>query len=227
MKPLILAIESATKNCSVALFQGDELIEVNEQSSDQYIHSEKLAVFIEDLFQSNGIAPKELQAVAVSAGPGSYTGLRIGVSAAKGLCFSADAKLLSIPTLTQLATAARNIHSEFDCYIPMLDARRMEVYASVFNSTGEETAGTEAVVVSEDSFEELIGKRIAICGDGAAKCIETLSHLDVTLIDLDCSARNMGEIAFTKFQNNDFENLAHFEPFYLKEFIAGKPKKLI
>jgi tRNA threonylcarbamoyladenosine biosynthesis protein TsaB len=226
MKNGILCIETATKNCSVALFEDGHLVSCIEESSSEYIHSEKLALFIEEILIDNKISAKQLSAVAVSSGPGSYTGLRIGVSTAKGICVGAGIRLIAIPNLIQLALAAKTKDDSFELYIPMLDARRMEVFTAVFQSDLEVLENTYAKEIDEGSFKDLAGKRIAIFGDGAEKCLETLSDLNVKLVKVHCSARNMGHIALTKLQDQNFEDLAYFEPFYLKDFIAGVPKKV-
>lgn len=227
MSKVILCLETATKICSVALFKEGKMIGVKEESSEEYIHSEKLALFIDEVLTMTETQPSDLSAVAVSSGPGSYTGLRIGVSTAKGICLGANSSLISIPNLTQMAAYAIKMHSEYDFYIPMLDARRMEVFTSVFDTDFRIVRETEALVVDENSFGELKGKKIAIFGDGASKCMEVLNHLDVELLNIHCSARNMGELALEKLRTNSLEDLAYFEPYYLKEFVAGKPKKLI
>ena len=222
----ILCIETATKNCSVAIFRNENLISIREEESDEYIHSEKLATFIEEVFQESKINPTELSAIAVSAGPGSYTGLRIGVSTAKGICLAANnVPLISVPNLLQMAHKARMMDTSFDYYIPMLDARRMEVYTIVFNGELTEIKETHAKIIDDSSYVDLKG-RVAIFGDGAEKCLTTLGHLSVELLEVKCSARNMATIAFNKLSKGEFENLAYYEPFYLKDFIAGAPKKV-
>lgn len=226
MKNGILCIETATKNCSVSLFEDGHLLSCIEESSSEYIHSEKLALFIDEILTNNKITAKQLSAVAVSSGPGSYTGLRIGVSTAKGICVGAGIPLIAIPNLVQLALAAKIKDDSFELYIPMLDARRMEVFTAVFQSNLEVLENTYAKEIHEGSFNDLAGKRIAIFGDGAEKCLETLSDLNVKLVKVNCSARNMGHIALTKLKDQNFEDLAYFEPFYLKDFIAGAPKKV-
>ncbi len=223
----ILCIETATKVCSVALFRDEELVSIREESSEKYIHSEKLATFIDECMKESGVKYVELSAVAVSAGPGSYTGLRIGVSTVKGICFGAGLPLLAIPNLEQLAHAAIRVNPEFDAYLPMIDARRMEVFTGGWNREGEQFMETSAVEVDEGSFSALQNMKICILGDGAAKCVDTLGHLEVELIEMHCTARNMGKLALEKFKRGETEDLAYYEPFYLKEFVAGKPKKLL
>ncbi len=226
MNEYILCIETATKNCSVSLFNGEKELVFKEESGENYIHSEKLTLFIDEVLKEANVDSISLSAVAVSSGPGSYTGLRIGVSTAKGICFGSETPLIAIPNLTQLAEQARASFPDYDYYIPMLDARRMEVYASVIDKVGQVTKETTAIEIDQSSFSKLNERRVAIFGDGAAKCLDTLGHLDVYLLDTTCSARNMGKLALEKLRKEQFEDLAYFEPFYLKEFIAGTPKKL-
>jgi len=225
--PVILCVESATKVCSVAIFRGEKLISIQEESSDQYIHSEKLAVFIKDCIEEAELNPKDINAVAVSSGPGSYTGLRIGTATAKGFCYGIDIPLLAIETLESLAHEARVQFPDYDIYLPMIDARRLEVFTAVFNQAGERLSATFAEEIDSESFKEFSDKKILIVGDGAEKCVSTLNHLDLTFENVKCSARNLGKLALQKFKASDFSDLAYFEPFYLKDFVAGTPKKLL
>lgn len=228
MSKFILCLESSTKVCSVAIFDGEKELAFREEASDKYIHSEQLAVFVNEVLNEAHVTSSSLAAVAVSSGPGSYTGLRIGVATAKGICYGADAKLIAIPTLEQLAFKAHAINNSFRYYLPMLDARRLEVFTQVHDTLKKTVGDIRAVEIDESSFTDLDKGSIAICGDGAAKCENILKkNNEVTLIELGCSARNMGVLAFDKLQREDFEDLAYFEPFYLKDFIAGKPKKLL
>jgi len=227
LTPLILCIESATKVCSVAIFRGEEVLSIREESSDQYIHSEKLAVFIEECISEAQIQPKEINAVAVSSGPGSYTGLRIGTATAKGFCFGIDIPLIAIETLESLAHTAVSKFPDHDIYLPMIDARRLEVFTAIFDSNLDRLVNTFAEEVDSDSFSECKDKKVLIFGDGAEKCIDTLKHLNLTFEHVHCSARNLGKLAMQRFNTSDFSDLAYFEPFYLKDFVAGKPKKLL
>ena len=225
---LIINIETATTVCSVALSRDGLLLSLREVN-EGFTHSEKLTVFIEQMMKEAGIPFSMLDAVAVSSGPGSYTGLRIGVSTAKGLCFALDKPLIAIPTLKSLALKSRQStvdsrRSDF-CYCSMLDARRMEVYCAVYDENLAELEPVSAKVMDENSFSELLKeKRVYFFGDGAAKCKPLLSHHPnaVFMDDLFTSAAAMIELAEEKFLRRDFENVALFEPFYLKEFVAGK-----
>ena len=221
----ILCIESATKNCSVGLAQGTELISLHEESAEKYIHAERLHVLISEALAETGIATPD--AIAISRGPGSYTGLRIGTAAAKGLCFAWGIPLIAIDTLDHLGAMLRQDHPGFDYYIPMIDARRMEVYTAQYASNGDRVTDVRALVIDENSFSDLEGK-CCIGGDGADKCTEILANASFTFIkDVLPSARGMALLAEEMFQRNEIVDPAYFEPFYLKDFVAGKPKPLI
>ncbi|MEG0187600.1 MAG: tRNA (adenosine(37)-N6)-threonylcarbamoyltransferase complex dimerization subunit type 1 TsaB, partial [Algoriella sp.] len=168
------------------------------------------------------ITLNDLDAICVSKGPGSYTGLRIGVSSAKGFAFGLNLPLLAINSLQILAEM--QINKGFDLIIPMIDARRMEVYTAQFDTNGNQLTDTEAKVIDETSFEELKGKKIVFVGDGAEKCQEVLAHLDATFVQIFPSAKYMCEQAEKRFEEKQFEDVAYFEPYYLKDFVAGKKK---
>jgi tRNA threonylcarbamoyladenosine biosynthesis protein TsaB len=217
----ILNIETATKNCSVSIAQNGKTIALNEMAEEHFSHSEKLHLFIDSLLKENQIAYKDLSAVALSSGPGSYTGLRIGTSTAKGLCFALDIPLISVDTLLVLAKQV----NENSLIIPMLDARRMEVYTAIFDENHNRKTPVQALVVDENSFDEITEKAVFI-GDGATKCKEILNRENFIFWDeiRYPSAGEMGEISFDKFQKKEFEDIAYFEPFYLKEFFTGAKK---
>lgn len=216
----ILNIETATKNCSVALAKDSVVIALKEYAGEGYAHAEKLHVFIEDVLQQSGITFKDLNAVAVSMGPGSYTGLRIGVSAAKGLCYALAIPLIAIDTLELLAL---NVSVADGVIIPMIDARRMEAYTAVFDKDHKKIRETKAEIITEHFFDDISGT-IHLVGDGAAKYSEVLPagrfvyHSNVVYP----SAAQMAQPSFNKFKKSDTVNVAYFEPFYLKDFIAGK-----
>ncbi len=221
---LILHIETATKNCSVALAKDGILINSIEEYSEEYSHAERLHIFIEKLFEESDYNLQDLNAVSVSKGPGSYTGLRIGVSSAKGLCFGLKIPLISIDTLSILATTQKN--SDYDYLIPMLDARRMEVYTAILNKRLEFKKEIHALVLEEDSFKDYLGKKLLFFGNGSDKCKELFKNKKFKFIDnIHPSAKNMIILSFEKFKNKDFEDVAYFEPFYLKDFVALKSKK--
>lgn len=216
----ILCLETATTNCSVALSVNGNVVSIKEDYNQSFSHAERLHSFIEEVLNQASVALKDLDAVAVSKGPGSYTGLRIGVSAAKGLCFSLNLPLISIPTLQSLS---HQVTEEFDYVIPMLDARRMEVYAAVFNGHKEMIRRTLAEIVNEDSFDSYLEQgKVAFVGNGVAKFQEICAHPNaVFLNDLLPSAKEMAALSQEKFNQNAFEDVAYFEPYYLKDFVKS------
>ena len=217
--PTILCIETATTNCSVAIAHNGEILAVKEDYNDNYSHAEKLHLFIQEILDRNNLKLSNLDAIAISKGPGSYTGLRIGVSAAKGFCFSLDIPLISVPTLTALA---RQVEVA-GMVIPMLDARRMEVYAAVFNSEREQILKTSAIILEPDSFQKYLKEdQVYFIGSGVEKFQKICQHPNANFIENKLpSAKEMVEIAVFKYKTGDFEDVAYFEPFYLKDFIAG------
>ena len=230
--PVILSIETATNVCSVALSRNGDLISLRE-STDRNAHSSVLTTFIEELFTDTGLKPEDIDAIAVSEGPGSYTGLRIGVATAKGLCYALDKPLIAIPTLQAMAKGLADLqlqtpNSELQTlFCPMVDARRMEVFSAVFDSRMNEMRETLAEIISESSFADLLKDHcIIFAGDGAVKCKPFLTKNKNAIFtdDFSISARYMIPLAEEKFRAGDFKNLAYFEPFYLKDFIAGKPR---
>lgn len=217
---IILCLETATTNCSVALAKENELLAVKEVNDIKYSHSENLHVFIEEILQENKVLPNQLSAVAVSKGPGSYTGLRIGVSAAKGLCFALSIPLISINTLKNLFFQIENSDG---IIIPMLDARRMEVYAAAFDAQKNEIFPTTAKILQEDSFDQFLkNKKVYFLGSGVNKFKVICKHPNAVFIEGKLpSAAQMAPLAFEKLQKKDFEDVAYFEPFYLKDFMLG------
>ncbi|MBX7051726.1 MAG: tRNA (adenosine(37)-N6)-threonylcarbamoyltransferase complex dimerization subunit type 1 TsaB [Flavobacteriales bacterium] len=223
---LILLIETATTNCSVALHGDGEVIGLREQSAEQFVHAESLHVFIREMIQSCGIGMKDLQAVAVSQGPGSYTGLRIGISAAKGLCFALEIPLIAIDTLDALATDAQKEKPDAEIIIPMIDARRMEVYCSVYTGELKRLHGPSSVIVDQPYFEQFGQQRIVLTGDGSAKFAEIISSTTTSLNKLP-SASMLSDLASSKFSKGEFVDVAYFDPFYLKEYVPGVAKKSV
>lgn len=227
---LILNLETSTKNCSVAIGDENAILALKELSNDQYIHSEKLHIFIQEALSEAGISLKDIEAVAVGKGPGSYTGLRIGVSAAKGFCYALSIPLISEDGLQILVSdfLAENEVGENDLIIPMLDARRMEVYCSTHNVQGARLSEIEALVIDENSFSGIEAPRIHLIGDGSEKCREVLNSDRFVFHLLQYpSAKALNALAQQKLATNQIENMAYFEPFYLKDFVAGKPKKML
>ena len=220
----ILNIETSTKNCSVSLANKGKNILCKELSEAGFSHAEKLHVFIEEILSECKITFKDLSAVAVSKGPGSYTGLRIGVSAAKGLCFALDIPLISIDTLEILA---RQININNGLIIPMIDARRMEVYSAIFDENYKKIRAVEAQILDEYSFSDY-NETIYFIGDCNEKAKTVLTKSNFIFVDdkLYPSSNEMSLLSFNKFQNQEFEELAYFEPFYLKDFLMTTSKKL-
>ena len=221
---IILNIETATKNCSVSLAKDGQVIAIKELNNGNYSHAEVLHPFILDVLKEAQVTTKEIDAVAVSKGPGSYTGLRIGVSAAKGLCFAFDKPLISIKTLESLAHA---VAVNDGLIIPMLDARRMEVYAAVFNEDYQQIRDIKAEIIDENSFVEYLeAGKVLFLGDGAHKCKDIITHKNAVFIDDKFpSAKEMAQLSFDKYKKNDIEDVAYFEPFYLKDFVVIPEKK--
>ena len=219
----ILSIETATKNCSVALSLNGEIILCKEIAEAGYSHAEKLHVFIEDILKEAKIDFKNLSAIAVSQGPGSYTGLRIGVSAAKGLCYSLNIPLISIDTLQSLA---QKLTIQEGLIIPMLDARRMECFTAIFNSNHEKIREIKSEIIDSTSFQD-IQETIHLIGDGADKCKLVLTNEKFVFHDeiIFPSAKEMSQIAFEKYKKSDTVDVAYFEPFYLKDFMMTSSSK--
>jgi len=219
----ILNIETATKNCSVSIAKDGATMVCNEISEEGYSHAERLHLFIEKCLQDIGITYQDLSAVAVSQGPGSYTGLRIGVSAAKGLCYALSIPLIAVDTLQALAAQAKISDG---LIIPMIDARRMEVYSAVFTADLKQKRATMAEIISEDSFNELEGA-VYFVGDCAEKCKTVMNKPNFVFLDtlVYPSSNEMGILSYQKFQNKDTVDVAYFEPFYLKDFLITTSKK--
>lgn len=221
----ILCLETATTNCSVALSINGEVVMMQEDNAKKYSHAERLHTFIKEVLDKAGVAQEKLNAIAVSKGPGSYTGLRIGVSAAKGLCAALGIPLIAVETLRSLSRKQNLTHNEL--VVPMLDARRMEVYSAIYDSEGNVIRGTEAQILDETSFTEYLDKSIVhFIGNGVEKFQEVCTHPNARFVTSELpSAAQMAGISNQKFQEGLFEDVAYFEPYYLKDFIADKPKK--
>ena len=217
---IILNIETATKNCSVALAKEGNTIACKEIAEQNFSHAEKLHVFIEELLAENNLQFSDLNAIAVSQGPGSYTGLRIGVSSAKGFCYALNIPMIAIDTLQLLA---KQIQIEEGIIIPMIDARRMEVFTAFYDKNHNQIRNTQAEIIDETSYQE-ITETIHLVGDGTEKFKNTLIdtkfvfHSDVVFP----SANEMSQLSFDKYQIRDFVDVAYFEPYYLKDFVLSK-----
>ena len=221
--PYILNIETATKNCSVALAKEGKTIVCKEMAEEGYSHAEKLHVFIAEVLQELQLNFKDLAAIAVSQGPGSYTGLRIGVSAAKGLCFALDIPMIAVDTLQMLASQVTITHGFI---VSMIDARRMEVYSAVFNARFEKIREVKAEIITADSFSE-INETIYFVGDSNEKVKSVLRNENFVFLDqmVYPSAKEMSQWSFDQFVKNDFVEVAYFEPYYLKDFMITPAKK--
>ena len=222
----ILCIETATEVCSVALFNKNELLVLNEINEGN-MHASALTGLIEKTLKEAGLTLNQLDAICVSKGPGSYTGLRVGVSTAKGLCFGLNIPLLAVNTLQSMAGVYMHQNpNNAQAICAVIDARRMEVYAAIYNSNLEEINPTQAIVIEEYSFEEQLNQgQIIFIGNGAAKCKSTITHANAVFVEeITCSALGLGKPAYQMFLENKFEDTAYFEPFYLKDFVATTPK---
>ncbi len=221
---LILNLETATTNCSVSVAKDGKILASIETNDKGYSHAENLHVFISKALEEANVDKEQLDAVAVSKGPGSYTGLRIGVSAAKGLCFSLDKPLISVLTLEVLA---QQMKIEEGVMIPALDARRMELYAAVYDADHKLLKPTWAEVLTEESFAEFLQQgKVHLFGNGVDKCHEVLQHENLIVTDQPMfpSAKEMAKLSEEKYKKSDIEDVAYFEPYYLKDFIVTKKK---
>ena len=229
---LILNIETSTNICSVCIAKDGNII-AQKESSENKSHAKLLTLFIEDLLKEQSLTAANLDAVAVSKGPGSYTGLRIGVSVAKGLCYAKDIPLIAINTLQAMAfgvvskLSADNLNDSI--IVPMIDARRMEVYSAFFDTKASLIRDVKAEIIDENSYaEKLSTQKMIFCGDGSEKITSTIQHENAIFIsDFYPSATYMTVLSESCFESEKFENVAYFEPFYLKDFIATTPKKNI
>jgi len=222
---LILNIETATTNCSVSLAKDGVLLVLRENNTPNYSHAEQLHVFIEECMKEANYCMLDLDAVAVSKGPGSYTGLRIGVSSVKGLCFALNIPLIATDTLRCLAI--QKAGKQYDFMVPCLDARRMEVYAAIFNKKFEVVRETKAEIVAESYLSDYYLRGVTcVIGSGADKIATLIKHPNLVFsLKSVPSALEMVHASYDKFIQKDFEDLAYFEPYYLKDFILQKPKK--
>ena len=220
----ILHIETSSKNCSVAISDGEELLCLCEEVSENYKQSESLHTFVEWALEGAEISLKDIEAVSLGKGPGSYTGLRIGAASAKGFCYGLKVPLIAVNSLETMIEPF--LGQNYDVIIPLIDARRMEVYCAVFDgNSGEMLMETEAKILDEQSFKELVGKKILFIGDGAKKAQEILQISGADFNEnVYPSAKYLIKKSVEKFNRQDFEDVAYFEPFYLKDFHGVKKK---
>ena len=224
---MLLCIETSGKNCSVALFEGLQLVSIREVHTEQFSHSKNLHVFIEQVLKESNLQPKAIKAIAISAGPGSYTGLRIGVATAKGLCYGWDIPLIALPTLRILAEQVSYEFTDIEYIIPMIDARRMEVFTSVYSHDFSPILGERAEILTESTFDTYLNKgKTIFLGDGITKFQAICKHKNAYFWENKFpSAKQMGRLALEKYQAQAFEDIAYFEPFYLKEVYLVKSEK--
>lgn len=218
---LVLNIETATTNCSVSLSKDGETLLLKEDNTPGFSHAEKLHLFIDEIISNSEYKTSDIDAIAVSKGPGSYTGLRIGVSSAKGLCYALNKPLIAIDTLESLA---HQVSTNEGLIIPMLDARRMEVYAAIYNYNYESQREIKAEILTEDSYSELLEtNKVYFVGSGVEKTKALINHPNAVFIeDKLPSANEMALLAEIKHKKSDTEDVAYFEPYYLKDFVALK-----
>tara|TARA_B100000902_G_scaffold33841_1_gene40645 strand:- start:5175 stop:5849 length:675 start_codon:yes stop_codon:yes gene_type:complete len=219
----ILTIETTTKNCSVALFKDQELIKLKEEVSEKYTHAEKLTLFIKEVIGFSKINLQDIGAVAISKGPGSYTGLRIGTAIAKGLCYALEIPLISVSTLKAMAFSMSEA-GDYAFFCPMIDARRMEVFSAIYDKNFLELREVKSDVITQESYKELLKKgKILFFGNNILRFKEIIDDNNAYFIDkVFPSAANLGILAYDIFKSNNFEDVAYFEPYYLKDFIIGK-----
>jgi len=233
-EPLLLYIETSTEVCSVAVSSG-EVVLCRNVVREPKAHARIIAPMIYDIFKEVGFGVDKCDAIVVSEGPGSYTGLRVGVSIAKGLCFASGKPLISVGSLDLLANLASDIvlsktsleeYSNVESIVPMIDARRMEVYTAIYTRDAQRVTSVEALVIDEKSFADILYRGVTLfCGDGAAKVSTMINHPNARFLSLDSIAEGMVKRAVQKFRDGTFEDVAYFEPFYLKDFIAGVSKR--
>lgn len=222
---LILHIETATDICSIGLSRGDQLLSIHNAETG-YQHAAQITLLIQRCLEEAGVRLIELDAVALSSGPGSYTSLRVGAATAKGICYSLDKPLIAVDTLQSLALASLKQEREEALYYPMIDARRMEVYTAGFDAANEQIEAPQAVIVDEFTFSEQLraGHRIVLSGNGAEKCRSVLADKDIFYSQVACSAAHLLPLALRALEQGAFEDMAYYSPNYLKPPNITKPR---
>ena len=222
---VLLNLETSSTNCSVCIAKDGVILAIKEFNSANFSHAEKLHVFIEEVLLEASLKIEELDAIAVSKGPGSYTGLRIGVSAAKGLCYALNLPLVSVSTLKSMAAQLRHVE-ENAVIVPVLDARRMEVYSAVFDIQLNQVRDTKAEIIDENSFKEYLNSStVHFLGSGAEKIKEFFNQENIVYhCDIVPSSKEMAIISHEKYKERQFEDVAYFEPYYLKDFVLQTKK---
>ncbi|MDC3105126.1 tRNA (adenosine(37)-N6)-threonylcarbamoyltransferase complex dimerization subunit type 1 TsaB [bacterium] len=222
MSTFILNIETSTKACSVAVHNNGKLLSIKENVTENFSHSEKLHNYIEQTIENSKLKLSNLSAVAVSMGPGSYTGLRIGVASAKGLCYALNIPLISISTLKAMSLGMSQ-EKKVDLFCPMIDARRMEVYSAFFDSNNIIKREIKADILDANSYNDELKQKVVFFGDGSDKAKKIIKNKNASFVaNFYPSASFVGMLSYQKFLDSDFEDIAYFEPFYLKDFVAGK-----
>lgn len=223
----ILNIETSSAICSVCI-GGDDKVLIKRESTDDYSHASQLTLLIKECLDGIGLKMSDLDAVAVSAGPGSYTGLRIGSSTAKGICYALNKPLIAVDTLRSIALASAQQEKAGDLYCAMIDARRMEVYAAIYNNYNMPVTKTQSFIVKEDVFStHLAISKVVFCGNGAKKCESVIQSPHAIFYPLDCSAEWLVPLSFAAFQQSNFKDIAYFSPEYFKSPNITKPKQLL
>lgn len=221
--PVILHLETSTRTCSVALSRAGKLLANKTVHDENYRHGEVLTLFVEEVLEKAQLSMKDLDAISVASGPGSYTGLRIGVSTAKGLCYALDIPLIAIDSLTSLRKWQVENYDKNMPICAMIDARRMEVFSAIFDAEGNMIKSISADVLDEESYREY--EPFLVVGDGAEKMLQPWSDRNVHFnMELHASACGQVQLSLDKFKKKEFEDVAYFEPFYLKDYLAIKPK---
>lgn len=217
---LLLAIETTTRNCSVALFHNNTLLQLKEKTYKEYSHAELLTLFIQEVIENANIRLQALDCIVLSEGPGSYTGLRIGASTAKGLCYALNIPLVSVSTLKIMISGILK-KEEYKYYCPMIDARRMEVFSLVTDKDNNEVREIQSDIVDDTTYAEFLSDKVLFFGDGAIKCKKIISSSNAIFLEgVLPSSRHMGILGFEKFGQQDFEDVAYFEPYYFKAFFS-------
>ena len=217
---IILNIETSTKNCSVSIHNEIKMINQISRLSEKYLHSETLTTFIDSVITASNLSFSDIDAVAVSKGPGSYTGLRIGVSTAKGICYGVGVPLISVCTLQSMARYIAMIHPGYDMYCPMIDARRDEVFSAFYDNSNRLIRDVRADIIDSTSYTQELRKKVLFFGDGSTKVKDIVKSDNAFFLEnIYPYSYNMADISFEKYNNKDFEDIAYFEPFYLKDFL--------
>ena len=227
--PFLLNIETSTQVCSVCISKGEEVLAI-EESAEKFVHAAMITQFIEKCTKLAQVPLKKLDAVVLSKGPGSYTGLRVGSSTAKGICYALEKPLIAINTLQQIAHATHQKIGLEARYCPMIDARRMEVYCAQYDSKNKELEATQAMIITEDSFQEYLALKenlLVLSGDGADKCKALIQAQNLIYDDTQCSSRFLIPLARLAYKEKCFEDIAYFSPFYFKAPNITKSKKTI